>query len=211
MNPCSQTVNEGEVGLTNLVYNDDGSASIDVVLPAMTGFNKMHFDINGYDEDGTKPAVEWEGLGGISFDPNDPYPRMSGTSATIHDGIVQGDWMGGPALRLTFGDLFDPDMDGVPATTKERADEFIKAIFRTSQAGIMAGHTDYGEQYIQSYANGWQSLVLLEYMSSSSCAGYIEVPNYRLLAEYDRGVDASFFFAATSDPAAASTGTAGAF
>ena len=96
--------------------------------------------------------------------------------------------MGGPALRLTFGDQFDPDM-GAPATTKERADEFIKAIFGAAQPGIPAGHTDYGEQYIQSLsANGWQSLVLLEYMSSSSCAGYIEVPNYRLLAEYDRGV-----------------------
>ena len=34
----SSSVNEGEVGLTNLVYNDDGSASIDVVLPAMNGF-----------------------------------------------------------------------------------------------------------------------------------------------------------------------------
>ena len=129
MNPCEGTpynelsVNEGEVGLTNLVYNDDGSASIDVVLPAMNGFNRMHFDINGYNQNA---AVGWEGLGGISLGSDAQRcqtgcPRMSGTSATIHDDIVQGDWMGGPALRLTFGDQFDPDM-GVPATTKERAD-----------------------------------------------------------------------------------------
>ena len=60
MNPCSQTVNEREVGLTNLVYNDDGSASIDVVLPAMTGFGRCTSISTRYDTDGTKPAVEWE-------------------------------------------------------------------------------------------------------------------------------------------------------
>jgi hypothetical protein len=188
MNPCSQTVNEGEVGLTNLVYNDDGSASIDVVLPAMTRFNRMHFDINNYDKDGTKPAVQWEPLGGISF--NEPAIMITSEndyiSATNQFGIAQGDWTGGPALRLTFGDQ----------AAGRTPDEFIKAIFSSAhQSRIMAGHQDYGEQYIQSMDDdGWQSLVLLEYMSSS-CAGYIEVPN-------DVYLDASFFFAATLIPAA---------
>ena len=62
------SVNTGEVGLTNLTYNNDGSASIDVVLSPdnLSQITNMHFDIDYNDS----TEILWEGLYGITFSEN---------------------------------------------------------------------------------------------------------------------------------------------
>ena len=159
------SVNAGEVGLTNLTYNNDGSASIDVVLAEGISLGNMHFDID-YSE-AADPI--WAGLYGITFTTNvagdnNIDPRYNAGSSTIHDGIIQGSWDGGPAIRLTFANQWTAGN----AATQASPDNFINNNFATSRTtNVIDSSGGYGDQYIQFNGPGtsWTSLDLVQYIA----------------------------------------------
>ena len=159
------SVNAGEVGLTNLTYNNDGSASIDVVLAEGISLGNMHFDIDYNDA----TDIIWAGLYGIIFSENVAGnntidPRYNQGSSTIHDGIIQGSWDGGPAIRLTFANQWTAGN----AATQASPGNFINSNFGTSRTtNVIDSSGGYGVQYIQINGPGtsWTSLDLVQYIA----------------------------------------------
>ena len=157
------SVNAGEVGLTNLTYNNDGSASIDVVLAEGISLGNMHFDIDYNDA----TDIIWAGLYGITFSENvagnnSIDPTYNAGSSTVHDGIIQGSWDGGPAIRLTFANQWTVGN----AATQASPDNFINANFAGNGGGGISGY--YGYQYIQitcASCPSWTSLDLVQYIA----------------------------------------------